>query len=291
MKYAYYPGCTLISSAIEYDMSTRAVCEALGIELADIEDWNCCGASAAYSIDNLLSYALPARNLAIAEKMGLDVVAPCSACSHNLLKVNKAVEDDPELMEKVNKILEETGVRYEGTIKAKHLLDAIVNDLGIDAVSSKVTRELEGLKVAPYYGCLIVKPPDIANFDSPEDPQSMDEIITAVGAEVVPFRDFKTKCCGGPVLLTREDVALELTKNILEGAKRAGADCILVNCPLCHMNVDAKQPSIEKTFKVEINLPVLYFTQLMGLALEIEPKKLGLDKNLISTKPVIKAVA
>jgi len=290
MKYAYYPGCTLISSAIDYDMSSRAVCEALGIELVDIPDWNCCGASAAYSYNNIVSYALPARNLAIAEKMKLDVVAPCSACSHNLLKVNKAVRDNPELMTKVNKVLKETGDTYKGTIKAKHLLDVMVNDYGIDQIAEKVTKKLEGLKIAPYYGCLVVKPPDIAQFENPEDPMSMDNIITALGAETVPFREYKTRCCGGPVLLTREDLALDLTNNILKTAKDRGADILLVNCPLCQMNVDAKQPLIEKQYHNKYGLPVLYFTQLIGLALEINPKKLGLDKNIISTKQIIKAL-
>ncbi len=257
----------------------------------EIPDWNCCGASAAYSYNNIVSYALPARNLAIAEKLGLDVVAPCSACSHNLLKVNKAVRDDPELMKKVNKVLKETGDEYKGTIKAKHFLDALVNDYGIDKIQEKVTKKLEGLKIAPYYGCLVVKPPDIAQFENPEDPMSMDNIITALGAETIPYREYKTRCCGGPVLLTREDIALELTTSILQTAKDRGADLMIVNCPLCQMNVDAKQAAVEKKYNHKFNLPILYFTQLIGLALEIEPKKLGLDKNIVSTKKVIEALA
>lgn len=286
MKYSYYPGCTLHASTKEYDMSTKAVCEKLGIELVELEDWNCCGALGAFSYNYFLSVALPARNLALAERKNLKLVAPCNACFHNLAKANKLIKDNEDIKKKVNDVMD---IPYGGRAEVRHLLDIIVNEVGLENVAKKVTRPLKGLKVAPYYGCLIVRPTEIARFDDQENPQSLDNLLKALGAEVPAF-PMKVKCCGASLIVSDEELAFQLTKKILETARDSGANCIAVTCPLCHTNLDAYQCEIESRYNVSIGLPVLYFTQIMGLALGIEPKKLGLDKNRVPTDRIVDLV-
>ncbi|HID26603.1 MAG TPA: heterodisulfide reductase subunit B [Methanosarcinales archaeon] len=286
MKYAYYPGCTLHTSTKEYDMSTKAVCEKLDVELEEIEDWNCCGALGAFSYDYFLSVVLPARNLALSEKKDLVIVASCNACYHNIAKAKKLMDGDENLKKKVNDVLE---VRYQGKAKIRHLLDIIVNEVGLENVEKKIKKPLKGLKVAPYYGCLIVRPAEIARFDDQENPQSLDHLLKKLGVEVLPF-PLKVKCCGASLVVSDEELALRLTRNILLTAQSMGASCIAVTCPLCHTNLDAYQHRLELKYNVEIKMPVLYFTQIMGLAMGIEPKKLGLDKNIVSTEKVIEVV-
>lgn len=288
MKFAYYPGCSLESTAKEYDMSVREVFRALGVELKEIEDWNCCGATAAYSVDHLLSLSLATRNIAIAEKDGLDILSPCPECYLREWATNDAVKNDPELMDKVNRALEGTGLTLNGSINVRHPLDVIINDIGIDRLAEKVVYPLRGLKVAPYYGCVIVRPPRSRRFDSPENPTSMDKIIEAVGAVVAPFRD-KVKCCGGALVMANEEVQLKLTRDILIEAKKY-SDCIITACPLCHMALDTRQINVEQAYNEKIGIPILYFTQLVGLALGISPNKLGLDKNFVSTEEIVKSV-
>jgi heterodisulfide reductase subunit B len=280
-KLAYYPGCPSETTAKEQDMSTKAVFEKLGIELAEVEDWNCCGAAEVE--DPRLVYGLNARNLAIAEKDGLDIVTPCSICYYNLERTNKALKEDEDLRAKIAGI--DASLAYKGTIKAKHVLDVLVNDVGMDELSGKIEKKINA-KIAPYYGCYLGRPPETA-FDDPDDPVLMDQLIGLFGGECVPFSYMKARCCGGPLMMTRTDIAFEMARNILETAKKAGADCIALACPLCGMMLDAKQPDIEKEFRITIDMPVLYITQLLGLALGIDPKKLGLDKNIVDTKEIL----
>ncbi len=289
MKFAYYPGCSLESTAKEYDMSTREVFKALDIELLELDDWNCCGSSAASSTDYLLSLALPARNLAISENENLDLIVPCPECYLKQWKVCESIKADSETLEKVNKTLEGTGLTLKGSIDVKHPVDVLVNDFGLEKLKEKVVKPLEGLKVAPYYGCVMLKPPRARSFDSAENPTSLDRIITVLGGEVVPFNS-KTKCCGGPLMLTNREVMLNLTHNILKEAKDAGADCVITACPLCHMALDARQSDVEKAYNEKIDMPVPYFTQLIGLALGIGPKKLGLNKTFVSTDKLLKSL-
>jgi len=286
MKYSYYPGCTLHASTKEYDMSTRAVCEKLGMELVELEDWNCCGALGAFSYNYFLSVALPARNLALAERKNLKLVAPCNACFHNLAKANKMLKDNDDLKKRVNDVMD---IPYSGSAEVRHLLDIIVNEVGLETVAKNVTRPLKGLKVVPYYGCLIVRPTEVAKFDDQEDPQSLDNLLKALGAEVLPF-SMKVKCCGASLVVSDEELAFQLTKKILETARDVGANCVAVTCPLCSTNLDAYQGKIESRYNVTIGLPVLYFTQIMGLALGIAPKKLGLDKNMVPTDKIVELV-
>lgn len=287
MKYSYFPGCSLEGSEKEYNISTKAVCERLGIEIEDIEDWNCCGASAGHNINYNLSLLLPARNIAIAEQSGSSaIIAPCSECYHNLKWANDIIRNNANERLKVNHVLSELGLSTNGKLEVRHLLDVIANDIGKEKLREKQVIDMQDLNVAPYYGCLVSRPPDIG-FDSIENPQSLDIIAEAFGANVVDFEDYKTACCGGALILPKEDVALKMIKSILLGAKKAKADCIIVPCPMCHMNVDAKQMLAEEMFGLSIDIPVLYFTQFIGLAMGMKPDELALDKNVVSTKKVL----
>jgi heterodisulfide reductase subunit B len=286
MKYSYYPGCTLHASNKEYDMSTKAVCQKLGMELIELEDWNCCGALGAFSYNYFLSVALPARNLALVERTNLKLVAPCNACFHNLAKANKMLKENEDLMKRVNDVMDSP---YGGKAEIRHLLDIIVNEVGLETVAKNVTKPLKGLKVVPYYGCLIVRPTEVAKFDDQENPQSLDNLLKALGAEVLPF-SMKVKCCGASLVVGDEELAFQLTKKILEAAKDVGANCVAVTCPLCSTNLDAYQSKIESRYNVKLGLPVLYFTQIMGLAMGINPKELGLGKNMVPTDKIVELV-
>ncbi len=282
MRYAYYPGCSSHASSIEYEMSIRAVCEKLGIELIEIEDWNCCAAAEATNL--MLSYALNIRNLAIAEREGLDLVASCSGCFFNLSRAYVAVKEDESLRRKMAEI--DPCLDYKGDIKPKHLLDVIANDLDMSELSGRIEKKID-IKIASYYGCMVGR--SRLPFDDPDDPQSIDKLAMAVGAEPIRF-NYKTKCCGGPILLTNMDISLEMTRKILEAAKRGGAECIITACPFCELMLDGMQGEIESKYEIEIGIPVLYFTQLLGLALGIKPKKLGLKKNIVSPKKILEKV-
>ncbi|MCZ7398512.1 MAG: CoB--CoM heterodisulfide reductase iron-sulfur subunit B family protein [Candidatus Methanoperedens sp.] len=284
MKLAYYPGCTLHGTAREYDASTKAVCKAAGIELTEIEDWNCCGALEAI-FDKELSMGLSARNNMLAQKTGLDLVIPCSICSHNLSRADKAMKTDDAFREKIERAL---GEKYDG-VKIKHLLDVMVNDVGVDALAQKFVKPLKGIKAVPYYGCLLVRPSEVSRFDNPENPTSLDNLIKAAGAECLPFTQ-KTRCCGGNLLMSKQDYAFILTKKLFDEAKAAGANCIVVACPMCHMLLDGQQSMVEKAHNTVIDMPVLYFTQLIGLAMGLSEKELELDKNMVSTAKLIGSI-
>lgn len=286
MSYSYYPGCSLEATSIEYDLSMREVFKALDISLEEIPDWNCCGASAAHSQSHLLSLALPARDLAKAEEMGSTVVVPCPSCYQNVKRVKEYVEESEERRDEINRTLDGTGMKVEGKVEIKHPLDVIVNELDLEKVVEKVKVPLEGLRVVIYYGCLITRPEGKYTFDNTDEPRSMDRIVQALGGSVLHFTR-KTRCCGGPVLMTNEDTTLRLSYDIIKEAKEADAQAIVVACPLCHMSLDAKQASIEKRYSEKLDMPVIYFTQLMGLALGIEPGKLGLDKLVVNPSRVV----
>jgi len=280
-KMAYYPGCPSEGTAMDQDMSTKAVFEKLGVELVEMDDWNCCGAAEVE--DPRLVYALNARNLAIAEKEGLDIVTPCSICYYNLERSNQALKADEDLRTKVKGI--DNSLGYNGKIRAKHVLDVFMNDVGQDELKSKMSKKLN-IKVAPYYGCYLGRPRETA-FDDPDDPVLMDRLIELAGGEVVPFSQTKTLCCGGPLMMTRSDIAFAMSRKILDAARSAGADCIALACPLCGMMLDGKQADIEKALNVTLGMPVVYITQLLGLALGIDAKKLGLNKNAVDTKELL----
>lgn len=285
MKYAYFPGCSLHSTAVEYGMSTRAVCGELGIELEEIPDWNCCGATSAHSLSRDLGIALPLRNLAKAETMGLDVVTPCAACFNRMKSADAAVKKDPELL---RIMAEKFGITYRGSVNVLSLLSAI-DQLGEEAIKAHAKRDLAGLKVACYYGCLLLRPPDVANFDDPENPVSLDKLVTALGVEAVKW-PYKTECCGASLSLSRSEIVVKLTHDILSMAKRAGANCVVTACPLCQGNLDLRQSQVEGRYSERFELPILYFTQLMGYAFGLPNASLGLNKHMVSPASVLAGV-
>lgn len=278
MEYTYYPGCSLEASAKGYDQSVRFVFKTLGLELIDLEDWNCCGATYYMSTRETTSMVISARNLALAEKFNRDVVAPCSSCYTILYKTNHILKNNPIMKAKVDQALRKEKLRYNLTLKVRHPLEVLVNDVGLETIASKVSLRLDGLKIAPYYGCQIVRPD--RGLDNKENPRMMDSLFAALGAENIYF-PVKVRCCGGMLMTTYSDVALDLNKDILECAHENGAEVVVTTCPLCQINLEAYQEKIKKKYKVDFNMPVLFFTQALGLALGGSLKELGIDRSLI----------
>jgi heterodisulfide reductase subunit B len=278
MRYTYYPGCSLEATAREYDLSTRAVLAELGVELEELQDWNCCGASAAEITSHLLSLVLPARNLALAERANgeRELVASCSACYVNLSKVGHKVEQEPELLERINQALSVDGLAYRGEVRVRHLLDVLANDVGPEAIAGKVRRSLEGLRIAPYYGCQTVRP--YSPFDAPYFPESMDRILEVLGVTVHP-NPLKAACCGGTLATTKRQVGIKLVSDLFAAVE--GADCIVTVCPLCQMNLESYQGLVSKELGHAVSLPVLYLTQLLGLAFGLSEAQLGMEHNIV----------
>jgi len=286
MRYAYYPGCSLKRSAWPYEASTRAVSEALGLELEEVEDWNCCGASEYFSLNKTAAYALVARNLALASRQERfkQLLAPCSMCYLNLRKTDHYMGKYPKLGKTTNAALAAGGLSYEpGSLEVRHLLDAVVNDVGLEVIQAKVTQPLAGLRVACYYGCLVVRPDfNGKSFDNPEYPVQLDQLMKALGAEVVDF-PLKAHCCGGHMTQISSDTAFELIRRLLHNAAEYQADAIVTVCPMCQLNLDAYQPQVNRHFKTDYHVPVLYFTQLIGLALGLSPDALGIGSEFVSS--------
>ena len=295
MKYGYYPGCSLEKNAIAYQLSTMAVAGPLGIEFQEIEDWNCCGATEYISINLQAAYALVGRNLALASEQNLNgdkkqLVAPCSACFLNLKKTDHYMAESPELTEQVNTALAAGGLHYDpGEVIVRHLLDIVYNDVGLDEIKKKVTKPLYNLRIAPYYGCLIVRPGDMESFDNPEYPTSMDKMMRVLGAEVVDF-PMKAHCCGGHMTQISENVALDLIQRILKNAADYEADAIVTLCPMCQLNLDAYQEQVNKHYGTDYKIPILYFTQMIGLALGLDAEALGFGKEFVDAGPALKKI-
>jgi heterodisulfide reductase subunit B len=287
--YTYFPGCSCSSEGgtKAYDWSIRAVVKELDSELIELEDWNCCGSTPSGSVDELGAFCLASRDLALAEKRGLDMITPCSACYVIFNRTNSYLKEHPQLKTKVDEALAAGGLEYHGTVRVRHALDVFTSDIGYDAIAAKAKKNLGGLKVAPYYGCQVVRPR--LGFDDPESPQSLDKLITSLGGQPVPF-PLKSRCCGGSLIITEEDMALELTHKLLESASSNGAECLVTVCPLCQTNLDAYQSRVNQKFKTHYKLPVLFFTQLIGLALGIDSKTLGLKTNIVSPAEVLNRI-
>ncbi len=285
MKIAYYPGCSLHSTGAEYDISTRKVCDKMGIELAEVKDWICCGSSPAAHSDELMSLALAAKNLALAaETENLkEVCAPCSFC-YSRLKYAQAGMADEKVRSDVEHVI---GSPCPQDIKVLHMLDVFVERTGTEAVRDKVVRNLGGIKVVCYYGCLMTRPPKITGKENFENPTEMESVMEALGAEALDW-NMKTFCCGASFAMTQTDVALELIRKILADATSVGADVIAAGCPLCHVNLDSRQEQINEKFGTNFRIPIFYFTELMGLAMGIEAKDLGLFKHLTEVEDFLK---
>ncbi len=278
MEYTYYPGCSLEASAKGYDESFRFVFKTLGLELVELEDWNCCGATYYMATKETISLVISARNLALAEKYGHDLVSPCSSCYTILYKTHRILKENRIMKAKVDQALRKANLKYNLSIKVRHPLEVLVNDVGIENIASRARTGLNGLKIAQYYGCQIVRPD--RGLDDKENPMMMDSLFEALGVENVYF-PMKVRCCGGMLMTTYPDVALELNKKILECAEANGADLILTTCPLCQINLEAYQDKINRKFKTHFQLPVMFFTQALGLALGGSPKELGIQRSLI----------
>lgn len=283
---AYYPGCSLHSSGKEFDLSTRAVCEKLGLNLVEPEGWGCCGASSAHVVSHELATVLPVKNLSLVEKAGFDEVAvPCAACFSRLKAAVHDMSLDPELRSEVGR---DVGYDYKGTVKIRHLLDTLTENVGLEKIRGRVTRSLKGLKVVCYYGCLLTRPPDITEALHPEYPIHMDRLMEALGAQSLDW-SYKTDCCGASFALTEPDVVMRLAQRILQNAKDVGADAVVVACPLCHANLDTRQGQIAELYGQRYDLPIFYFTELMGLAMGVEAKKLGAQKHVQDPLPLLRA--
>lgn len=276
IKLGFYPGCSLKGTSREYNESVKAIAPTFGIELKDIEDWNCCGATAAHSMNKELSLALPARVLALAEKQGFEeVVVPCASCFNRLAVTQFELAKDSQLKDK---IADSIGLPYEGKVKILNVVQ-FVDKYIKSQLAEKVTKPFEH-QVACYYGCLLVRPHKILNFDRVEDPQSMDELMKMIGATPIDW-GFKTECCGAGLSVSRTDLVAKLSGNIVKDANDRGAQAIIVACPMCHSNLDMRRPEINKYLNEDITIPVIYLTQAIGLATGIEPEKLGLERHFV----------
>jgi heterodisulfide reductase subunit B len=284
--YPYYPGCAIQHENHAYAVANQAVARALGFELVEVDDWNCCGATEYFSVNRLPAYSLVARNLARAANDGAEeVVVPCSACFLNLYKTDKNMKLYPELGAKVNQALAAGKLHYKpGTIKVRHLVEMVINDVGLDTLKERTQRPLYGLNLAAYYGCLVARPDSV--FDSTEQPTAMDKMFEAIGANAAPF-SLKTFCCGGHMTQISEETALEMIHKIIRNAVESGADAIVAICPMCQLNLDVYQGDANNRYGTDYQIPVLFFTQIIGLALGLSPKELGFGQEFVDARAIV----
>ncbi|MFH1438084.1 MAG: CoB--CoM heterodisulfide reductase iron-sulfur subunit B family protein [Pseudomonadota bacterium] len=278
MMLSYYPGCSLEGSANEYDRSTRSVFASIGVELKDLEDWNCCGASSAHIFNEKLSIDLPARNLQILEKQEADMLVSCAACYSRMRKAVKVIKDQGLSLP--------DGSTYEGKNEVRFVLDVLFEDAMLKKIGEKVAVPLEGLKVVCYYGCLTVRPPRVTGAEQYENPTRMDEIVEILGATACQW-SFKTECCGAGLALARSDLVMKLTAKVMDMAQEAGAEAIVVVCPMCHANLDMRQEEMSQAFKKTYAMPVYYLTELIGLAHGLDEAPEWLEKHLTDAKGLL----
>jgi heterodisulfide reductase subunit B len=286
MKYAYYPGCSAESTARDMNQSTLAIARALGIHFEEPKGWTCCGATAGHQTDRELAVALSAANLAKVQDMNLDMVVNCAACYNRMKVANHEISTHAAVRQNVRDALERD---YDGSVKVRHLLEVLLEDVGLPTITKSLKRTLHGLKVACYYGCLLVRPPEILKFDDPENPKSLDRLVTAMGGVSLEW-PCKVDCCGGSLSLSRTDVVVRLTESILDMAVQVGADCIAVSCPMCQINLDVRQQDINKETGRNYRMPVIYITQLLGLCLGLDASELGFEKLMVPAENVLRKV-
>ncbi len=283
MKYAYYPGCSLHSTASDYAQSIAAVFNRLRIELEEIKDWTCCGASSAHVVDTFLPILMPAKDIWQAQRMGFDIMAPCAACYNRLRTVVYKIQEKEKLRQKIALIL---GEDYQTKIQVRHISDVVVNEYGLEKIGAQLVKDLNGLPVVCYYGCLSARPQKIVAFDDPVDPQYLDRLVNTLGGKSLPW-PLKTECCGGSFSISKKEIVLKLTYELLSWAKAQGAAAVVVDCPLCQFNLDYRQGEIEKKYGQSLSLPIFYFTQLLGLCMGLGKKELGLEKMSINPFPLL----
>ncbi len=285
MRVGYYPGCSLEGTARQYDLSVKQVCRTLGIELEELAGWSCCGSSPALKMNRLLSTSLAAHNLALMEQQEIfEVVAPCPFCFRRLKSAQEEIVNDPELSEKVQQVIEK---KLNGKLSIYNLLGLLTENVGLDAIRGKVIKPLDGLRLIPYYGCYVVKPPGVTNFDDPENPTSLDQILYAAGAEVLDW-DFKVECCGAGLSLSKTEKVVDLTGRLIREASWRGADAIAVACQLCHANLDLRQKEIGSEDGTNYKVPIIYFTQLLGLSFGYSATDLGLNRHVVDPLAMLK---
>jgi len=277
LKVSYYPGCSLHATGKEYDQSMKAVSRALGIEIKEVDDWSCCGASSAHSTNFDLSIALPARNLIAAQKDALDVMVPCAACFNRFKMAEHHLKADDKLKTKIEDVI---GGKYQPNFAIRNPVDIIYNDIGIEALKGKTKKDLGGLKPVSYYGCLLLRPPEVCEFDDYENPYMMDKILTAIGADVKNW-SYKTDCCGGSLAISKTKIVVDMCDKLMSAAREAGANCVVTACPLCMANLDMR-PSRK------LRLPVFYFTELISLAMDLPEAKDTFKSHIFDPQPLLK---
>ncbi len=277
MAYSLYPGCSLHATGLEYRLSMQAVFQHLGIDLFELRDWNCCGASSAHALDHTLALSLPARNLALAIEVGYDLVIPCAACFNRIKATDQILRNEPSTRAKIEAVV---GYTFDRRVAIRPALAVVSDDDWLVKVAARVKLPLHGLKVVPYYGCLLVRPPAITEFDDPDNPQQMTKLLQTVGAEVRSW-SYATECCGGSLSLSRSDVVYRLVGRLVERAREAGADALVTACPLCQVNLEMRQRDGPE-------MPAFYFTELLGLAFDLPESSRWWGKHLIDPRPVLR---
>ncbi len=285
--YAYYPGCSLLGTGRSYDESTRAVLEALGVPYRELENWNCCGATAYSSINECTAFALAARNLALAHQQGDPILAPCPNCYLVLTKTQRYLKQYPKIRQRIAQSLERLGLKLGNEVPVRHPLQVLSETPGLEAIRRKIQKPLKGLRVVPYYGCLLARPFPIA--EDPWNTTILEDFIRVTGAEVLPYA-YRTRCCGGALTGVVREAGLRMVYILLREALRQGAQAVVTTCPLCQFNLEAFQDQALGRNGIQERIPVVYFTQLLGLALGLPPKKLGLHRHLIPFRPQWKAL-
>lgn len=289
LKFALYPGCAAKGATPELYQSTMAIVGRIGIEVVELAASSCCGAGVVTEAEPDVALALNARNFAQAERLGLDVMTICGTCQGVMGAANKRLKNEPGLLDRINRLLEPDGIAYRGTIQVKHLLWIVVREIGVRQLGMQVVKSLQGLRIAPFYGCYILRPSWDLGFDDPENPASLEQVIRALGGEAVAYAG-RTKCCGFPIILEKEAVAMAMSGANMKEAKDQGADCMVTPCPLCHMSLDIYQDRAGQAVNTQLNLPILHLPQLLGLAMGIPSKELGLARHLIPVDSIVRRI-
>jgi succinate dehydrogenase / fumarate reductase cytochrome b subunit len=289
LRFALYPGCAAKGATPELYQSTMAIVGRLGIDVVELAASSCCGAGVVTEAEPDVALALNARNFAQAERLGLDIMTICGTCQGVMAAANKRLKSEPGLLDRINRVLEPDGIAYRGTIQVKHLLWIIVREIGLRQLGAQVVKSLQGLRIAPFYGCYILRPSRDLGFDDPENPSSLEQVIRALGGEAVAYAG-RTKCCGFPIILEKEAVAMAMSGANMKEAKEQGADCMVTPCPLCHMSLDIYQDRAGQAVNTQLNLPILHLPQLLGLAMGIPAKELGLARHLIPVDSILRRI-
>jgi heterodisulfide reductase subunit B len=289
-RYALFLGCTIPARQPNYELSARKTLAKLGVELVDLDNFTCCCPPPIQSINLESSQAVAAYNICLAEEAGLDIVALCNGCFESLAMANAALKKDKNLRTKINEILAEVGKEFKGTIEVKHFLQVLIDDIGVEAIKASVVKPLSTLKVAPFYGCHSLRPSELLQFDDPERPHILEDLIEALGAESVEYRD-KLKCCGGLLRGVSDDLALDLAREKLLNTTKAGAECITTLCPFCFVALDIGQIQVKSKFNEVYDMPILHYSELLALALGVDPEELALRSHKVKTDMVLEKIA